>query len=46
MEETLKQKIHWYLTLLRDKDWIPEWLREIIDYIRYEWLWDDSDMEI
>jgi hypothetical protein len=29
------------LSILRDKDWVPRWLRWIIDYIRYEWLWTE-----
>lgn len=32
----MKDAIHWKLTLLRDKDWMPQFLVDAIDYLRYE----------
>lgn len=36
----MKDKIYFQLTLLRDKPMFS-WLRDIIDYMRYEWFWDE-----
>lgn len=38
----MKTFVRWKLTLLRDKDWIPEILVKFIDWLRYGIL-DDSD---
>jgi len=32
----MKDKIYWKLTLLRDNHWMPNFIREIIDWLRYE----------
>jgi hypothetical protein len=33
---SMKDFIHWHLTLLRDKSWLPRFVVRIIDHIRYE----------
>lgn len=35
----MKGELFHQLSIIRDKGWIPGWLRSVIDYIRYEWLW-------
>ena len=34
----IKEKIRWQLTLLRDKSWLPMFLVDFIDWLRYEVL--------
>jgi len=40
----MKQALYWKLTFFRDRD-IPVWLRDIIDWIRYELLWESDETE-
>jgi len=34
----IKKIIRWQLTLLRDKSWLPDFLVDFIDWLRYEVL--------
>ena len=36
----MKPWLYLQLTLFRDKNWVPEWLVDIIDWFRYGPLWD------
>jgi len=42
----MKSKINWQLTLLRDKDWMPTFLVNIIDWMRYEWFYESEQTDI
>jgi hypothetical protein len=41
----LKYKIWWRLTLFRDRGdwWMPGFLIDAIDHIRYEWLYPEPE---
>lgn len=36
IKEAVKASIYWKLTFLRDHEWLPNWLIEAIDWLRYE----------
>lgn len=36
----MKETIYFKLTLLRDKDWVPDILVRFIDYLRYEFFYE------
>lgn len=38
--------IYWKLTHLRDKAWVPGWMRVIIDYLRYDVFHPEDDTRI
>ena len=38
----MKPWLYLQLTLFRDKNWVPEWLVDIIDRFRYGPLWDQE----
>ncbi len=39
----MKHKLHWKLTLLRDKDWVQPPLLTLIDWLRYGVLNQQED---
>jgi len=41
-KEKFRDWLYLHLTLFRDNSWVPGWLVEVVDYIRYEWLWDND----
>ncbi len=37
----MKDKIYFQLTLFRDNSWVKGILLDFIDFMRYEWFWDE-----
>lgn len=37
--------IYWQLTYFRDKNWVPTPIVDAVDWLRYGWLFNYSDLE-